>query len=204
MSKSRSSRGHRLRFSSQVLLILPLLVPLPSAVAEQAAVAEHCAQSQWRLLFVNDPHGEDVQGDRAALLDAIRRGSPIRVAWGEADADGKWTVEEFSNASFTNIIGGRDVVAQLQPALIQTSYIAAESAGLGEPLVEWHAIMATDGRFETVMVSRETGMTVRTLAQRTTMHWYAFAPGAACDTRPLPELAPSGRKNIQVDKGRDE
>ena len=83
------------------------------------AVPGSCESPQWRFLFANGPNGEEVGGKRADLLAALRRGSPLRVGWGEAAKDGSWSVEEFSNVSFTNVIGGRHVVAQLEPAMIQ-------------------------------------------------------------------------------------
>ncbi|HWL89207.1 MAG TPA: hypothetical protein VNO21_25565 [Polyangiaceae bacterium] len=137
----------------------------------------------WRFLFANDGHGNDLTGSRAALLAAIRRGSPLRVGWSEANTKEGWSVEEFSDVGFTNIMGKRDVVAQLANALIQSNYLNASRAGLRSPAVEWHAIMSTDGRFEALMIDRETGRTTRKLVQRTRMNWYALAPEPSCDAR---------------------
>ncbi|MBL7325938.1 hypothetical protein INQ16_30575, partial [Escherichia coli] len=89
------------------------------AAAMFLLAAPDACPSDWRLLFVNGPQGEDVAGSRAALIAAARRGSPLRVGWGEAARDGSWSVEEFSNVGFTNIMGGRDLVVQLEPAMIQ-------------------------------------------------------------------------------------
>lgn len=173
-----------------------LLIAASAHSAESDRDVAQCDSQAWRLVFVNGPGGEALSGERSHLLDAIRRGSPVRVAWGEADADGAWSVEEFADAGFTNIIGGSEVVAQIAPALIQTSYTDAATASLRNPIVEWHAIIATDGRLDAVMVSRESGQTLRAIAQRTRVHWYAQAPGPACDTRLLPDIAPPGRRNV--------
>lgn len=99
-------------------------------------------------------------------------------------------------------MGNRDVVAQLEPALIQTNYTDATKAGLRDPLIDWHAVMSTDGRFEAVTVSRASGEHLRTLIQRTTMHWYVLAPPPGCETYPSPELAPRGRLNEVVSDSR--
>jgi len=147
------------------------------------AATEPCGPSAWRFVFANDGNGKDLRGRREALLAAIRRGSPVRVGWSDSSSKEGWAVEEFSDAGFTNIMGRRDVVAQLDPALIQTNYVDATKAGLRSPPVEWHALMSTDGRFEAVMVDRETGHTTRRLVQRTRMHWYVFAPPLDCDRR---------------------
>ena len=161
-----------------------------------------CAVSAWRWLFTSGPHGEDAGGNRQQLIDALRRGSPLRVGWGEADANGNWSVEELSDTTFVNIMGGRDIVAQLESALIQDNYIDATVADLKAPLMDWHAIASTDGRFSATMTDRRSGDVVRHLVQRTHFHWYAFAPDPACDARPLIQSAPKGRLNEQMDDSR--
>lgn len=162
------------------------------------AAAEPCA-SDWRFLFANGPQGEDVAGNRATLIAAVRRGSPLRVGWGEAAADGSWSVEEFSNVGFTNIMRGRDLVVQLEPAMIQNDYLDAKKATLRAEPLEWRAIMSTDGRFDAQMTDPATGKLFRTLRQRTRIHWYAFAPDPKCDTREIINSAPPDRANILVE-----
>jgi hypothetical protein len=165
------------------------------------AVPEACP-SDWRFLFSNGPQGDDVAGSRDALIAAVRRGSPLRVGWGEGAADGSWSVEEFSNVGFTNIIGGRDLVVQLEPALIQNDYLDAKKATLRAEPLEWRAIMSTDGRFDAQMTSPATGKLFRTLRQRTRIHWYAFAPDPKCDAREGINSAPPGRANILVESSK--
>lgn len=155
-----------------------------------------CAGSCWYFVFANDGQGRDVAGSRASLLAAIRRGSPIRIGWSEASQKEGWSVEEFSDAGFTNIMGGSEVVAQLAPAWIQSDYLDATKVGFRRPLLGWHAIMSTDGRFEAVMVERETGRIIRKLVQRTRMNWYVFAPPAALDHREA--LVPGAEQRNQL------
>jgi hypothetical protein len=163
--------------------------------------AAPCGPSAWQFAFANDANGKDLGGSRSALLASIRRGSPVRVGWSETSSQQNWSVEEFSDAGFTNIMSGRDVVAQLEPALIQTNYLDATRAGLRSPPVEWHAMMSTDGRFEAVMTDRETGKTTRRLVQRTRMNWYVFAPPLDCDRREA-ILPPADARNTLVEDSR--
>lgn len=169
-----------------------LVFALPVLAAQ---TARECEVSAWRHVFSSDPQGKDAGGSRQALIDALRRGSPLRVGWGEADADGKWKVEEFADARFTNLMGGRDVVAQLDSAMIQTNYTDPAKAGLRDPAMSWHALASTDGRLEAVMVDVATGKVARKLVQRTHFHWYAFAPDPSCDARTAVDSAPRGRMN---------
>ncbi|MGH8185179.1 MAG: hypothetical protein ACREUC_01340, partial [Steroidobacteraceae bacterium] len=41
-----------------------------------------CALPSWRLVYLHDTTGASLEGSRNALLDAVRRGYPIRLAWG--------------------------------------------------------------------------------------------------------------------------
>jgi len=164
-----------------------------------AAAPEACEIPQWRFVFANGPHGEAVAGKRADLIAAVRRGSPLRVGWGEAAKDGSWSVEEFSNVGFTNLMGGKDLVVQLEPAMIQNDYLDATKATLRAEPLEWRAIMSTDGRFDAQMTVPSTGKLFRTLRQRTRIHWYAFAPDPACDRREAIDSAPPGRSNELVE-----
>ena len=170
-----------------LLLAATMLAPPAAAACETTA--------NWRLMFVNAPDGEPLAGKREDLLSAMRRGSPVRVGWGEAAPDGAWSVEEFASTTFVNIMAGREVVAQIEPAWIQSHYTDAARAGLRVPMTEWHATIATTGRFEAVMIDRRSGAERRRLVQRTTVHWYAFAPDPACDARPSVDIAPPGRGN---------
>jgi hypothetical protein len=164
-----------------------------------ALAADACEIPQWRFLFANGPHGEDIAGNRADLIAAVRRGSPLRVGWGDAAADGKWSVEEFSDVGFTNLIGGKDLVVQLEPAMIQNDYVDAKKATLREEPLKWHAIMSTDGRFDAQMTVPSTGKLYRTLRQRRHMHWYAFAPEPKCDRREAINPAPPGRQGEVIE-----
>src|SRR5688572_32968614 len=43
-----------------------------------------CALPSWRLVYLHDKGGAVIEGTKAALFDAVRRGYPIRFAWGGA------------------------------------------------------------------------------------------------------------------------
>jgi hypothetical protein len=158
------------------------------ALAQRADSAAECRIPAWRILFQNTAEGADAGGNREHLLNAVRRGSPLRVAWGVKQEDGT-SVVEFSGVGFTSLIGERDLSVHLEPALIQTDYLNADRAAIRRPPLEWRALMSTTGRFDAVMIDLNTGEVFRRLAQRARMSWYALAPAPECDDRPLPALA---------------
>ena len=169
---------------------------VPSVTPVRRSPDPGCGPSAWIMVFRNDTLGRDAGGKRDDLLNALRRGSPIRVAWGELTPEGT-SVVEFAEPIFTNLMGERDVVVQLPMALIQTDYVYATKALLRSPPLEWRALMSTDGRFDAIMTDRETGKIVRRLQQRAVMTWYAFGPPPGCDDRPVPPLAI--RRGVFVD-----
>lgn len=174
---------------------------LATLVLAFLAQGDAACMPQWRFVYANGPHGEVLRGNRDTLIAAVRRGSPLRVGWGEAARDGSWSVEEFANVGFTNLIGGRELVVQIEPAMIQSNYIDAAKASLAARPRRWHAIIATDGRFDAQMIDVETGKLQRTLRQRTTVNWYALAPASTCDTRERVMSAPRGAQNeIVIDE----
>jgi hypothetical protein len=160
-----------------------------------------CGPSAWRLVYANDSEGKDAGGNREDLLAGIRRGSPVRVNWSEASASEGWSVEEFAEAGFLNIMGGREVVAQLNPGFIQSHYTDATRAGWQAPLRDWIAIISTTGKLEAVMVERATGRTMRKLVQRTRVNWFVYSPPANCDNRQTAN-PPSEQRNQIVENVR--
>ncbi len=189
----------RLRGSGTVAATFALALVVIGAGAwlqRGAASDPGCQAPAWRLLFQNDSEGRDVGGSRRHLLDALRRGSPLRVAWGTTEPDGR-SVVEFADVGFTSLMNGRDLVVQFQPALIQTDYLDPAKAAIRRPPLEWRGLMSTDGRFDAIMLDTEGDTVFRRLAQRARMSWYALAPDPACDHRPVPELAP--RDAIRLD-----
>lgn len=145
----------------------------------------------WRLAYQHDTHGKDLRGSRADLVAAMERGSPLRVAWGVQEPDGR-SVVEFAEPVFTSLMNGRDIVIQFESAFIQTDYLDPTKATFRLPPLAWHGLISTDGRFDAFMVDIATGNVERRLAQRVNASWYVHAPPPACDARPRPALAVPG------------
>jgi hypothetical protein len=155
--------------------------------------ASACAVPQWRLVFHNDAQGDTVQGSRSALAEAIRRGQPLRVAWGfAADTEGRrLTLEHSAEPVFVSLLDGVEVVAQLPEHVAQAEYHRLARATFDEGSVLWRGLLRSDGVFDAVWVDRGTGREVRRLPQRARIAWFAFAPDPACAPPPA-ELAVAG------------
>lgn len=161
----------------------------------QASTALPCHTPAWRLMYRHDADGRPVAGDKAALLAAIRRGDPVRIAWGGAfrTASGaRLSVEHSADPVFVSIAGGQDVVAQIPEHIAQTAYHDEPKAAFDPGAAMWRGLFSTTGRFDAVWTDRGTGKEVRRMPQKASVAWLAFAPEPACDSRAPLELAVEG------------
>lgn len=174
------------------LALLAGLAVTAEASAGAAAGPPTCAIPAGRPVFRNNADGGAISGSKEDLLKAIRRGDPVRVAWGAAFrlADGSTgSVEHTADPVFLTIINQRDVAVQLPEHIAQAAYHELSGARFETPSVMWRGLMTSDGRFDAVWVDRATGKEIRRLPQRASITWLVFAPESACDSRQPLELA---------------
>src|SRR5262249_50399379 len=130
-----------------------------------------------------------LEGSKQALLDAVRGGAALRVAWGFSDA------EHVADLVFVTLVKGEHVFAQLPEHIGQTSYIDPEQARFDKPTVMWRGLVGTDGRFDAVLVDRATGKEVRRLPQRAGIAWFAQISARGCPSQsPLKLAVPGGAR----------
>lgn len=160
------------------------------------AVPKHTGgEASWRLIYQNDSTGHTLYGNKQALIKAIKRGSPIRMAWGEKLDDGTSDVE-FAVPEFTTLVNDTDVVVQFAPSMIQTEYMNAKKSYLKtNPPTQWRALMSTDGHYHQFHNDMKTGEVTRIMFLKTAMAWYAFVPEN--DNRFIPLL--TIKNGIQLD-----
>ncbi|MFW6083683.1 MAG: hypothetical protein ACODAA_00530 [Gemmatimonadota bacterium] len=171
------------RYHPAFLPLLPFLV-LAGCSGQEAAPAP----PTWQLVYQHDEDGNPLAGKAEDLVDAMKRGSPIRVSWGgTVEDDTTWI--HFAEPDFTAVMGDTAVVAQFPPSLIQTNYVDARKAFLQtDPPTEWRALMATTGNYHQFHRDLETGEVTRIMHARTQMSWFALIPGD--DDRPIADLVP--------------
>lgn len=157
--------------------------------------ARACGTTSWRLVYRHDADGKPVSGTKDALFDAVRRGRPIRFAWGlKVEAPGRSiSVEHSAEPDFLTIMNGTELFVQLPEHIGQASYHEPEKALFDQPSVMWRGLMGTTGRFDAVFVDRATGKEVRRIPQRAAIAWFALAPEPACDQgAPVALAVPGG------------
>lgn len=155
-----------------------------------------CPPPSWRLVYRHDAEGKPIAGRKQSLLDAVRSGRPIRLAWGGAftTTGGEVTVEHAAEPVFTSIMGG-EVFVQLPEHIAQTSYFDPAKGAFDSPSVMWRGLMGSTGSFDAVYVDRATGKEVRRLPQKAGIAWFALGSDeASCDGSALTLAVPGGVK----------
>ena len=163
----------------------------------------HSCVPEWRMVYRHDTDGRPIAGDKQSLLDAVRRGVPLRFAWGfsGATAGGAVSVEHSAEPVFLTIMEGEHVFVQLPEHIAQASYARPEQARFDSPAVMWRGLMGTDGSFDAVYVDRATGKEVRRFPQRVGLAWFALLPPAACLAPPLELAVPGGVRAVPAKPG---
>ena len=152
------------------------------------------APAGWRPVFQNDTDGHTLSGDKKALLQAVKQGCPIRVAWGEKLPDGTTDIE-YSTPDFTSLVNDSDLVVQFPASAIQTDYMNAHRSFLKtDPPTTWKALMSTDGHYHQFHQDLLTGQVTRIMYLRASMLWYAFTNKApeGREKGHIPDMAIAG------------
>jgi len=160
-------------------------------LAQSPAGADGDCAPRWQLVYRHDADGRPVTGARSTLHAAIRRGEPLRVAWGFSTRSGdrELTVEHAAEPVFVTVVDGEHVFVQLPEHIGQRSYADAAGARFDRPAVMWRGLLGTDGTFDAVYVDRATGEEVRRFPQRAAVAWFAERPPAGCENAPAVNLA---------------
>ena len=153
-----------------------------------------CALPSWRLVYLHDTSGVAIEGTKSDLFDAIRRGYPLRFAWGASAGtpEKPVSVEHAAEPVFVSIMGNSELFVQLPEHVAQASYYEPAQARFDKPAVLWRGLMGTNGSFDAVMVDRASGAEVWRMPQRARIAWFAYAPDALCASRPVRLAVPGG------------
>lgn len=119
------------------------------------------------LVYRHDADGKAIEGSRDALLDAVRRGADVRVAWGFSGAppNGRTAVEHAAPV-FVTIAQETHVFVQIPEHIAQQIYHTAEGARFDKAGVIWRGLFGSDGTFDAIWVDRATGQEVRRRSRR--------------------------------------
>ena len=135
-------------------------------------VTSFCQAQEWKLIYHNDADGKAISGQIADLIQAVRDGKEIRMAWGgQSPNDPKRKVEHLANAAFLTIMSDSIVFGQIAPIYGQTPDFNEFSITLKENL-QWVMIGGTNGKSDASMTNQKTGGVVGHNARERWFKWY--------------------------------
>ncbi|SHF81482.1 hypothetical protein SAMN05443144_113133 [Fodinibius roseus] len=144
--------------------------------------------SKWQLVYQNDFNGNRLSGSIRDLVNAMKKGSPVRVSWGGTEEDGSSWIE-FAEPVFTTVMNDTVVVVQFPLSFIQTHYTDPDKAFLQtDPPTGWRAIMSTTGSYHQFHYDFASRRIKREIYSRTNMSWFALT--SSKDIHSVPDLAP--------------
>lgn len=130
------------------------------------------AQNSWTLVLHNDENGKIVSGDVSDLIQAVRDGKEVRIAWwGQSPSDPKRKVEHLADASFLTIMSDSIVFGQIEPIYGQVPDFNEFKITLKENL-EWVIIGGTNGKSDAMTRNVVTGEIIGHNARNRPFKWY--------------------------------
>lgn len=152
-------------------------------ITVSALLLNACATTgdHWHLALRHDRDGSVMQGSHATLIDGIRNGCALRVAWGvRRSSDPTRTIEHVATPVWVSLRDGQRVEVQLDEFMINLNVLgepAHEHAnrvpyGGTDRAVHWRASLTTNGEFNAVWFDRQSGELIRRVPQRHAMSWF--------------------------------
>ncbi len=149
--------------------MLLLLGSVTDALARQTASP---GPAGWRVVFKHDPHGRPLGGGKQHLIDGMRRGLSVRLAWGvRYPNDSTRSVEHTALPVFVTVVNDAEVFVQVAAHLACADYCDPASQAIADPRLMWSAILGTTGTSNALWHNGVAGELVRRLPQRVTITW---------------------------------
>ena len=121
-------------------------IPLVSTLIG-AAVAQEAEKCPY-LFYATDFDRSRLGGSKAALVEAVERGDPIRLGWElDFDKNGEADILHWADASFLTLWEG-EVFTQVRAIHRQRPLRGEGDMNLSDEFIEWRASMGTTGRVE--------------------------------------------------------
>lgn len=134
--------------------------------------AQTNSANTWQLVYENNEVGKPVQGSKEALIQAIRNGQSIRIAWfHQHPLDSSRKVEHLADAKFLTILSNQHVMAQIDPIIGQTPNFEDQEVIFKENL-EWSLIASTTGKNDHMMRNVVSGEIVSHSTNYWGTKWY--------------------------------
>lgn len=144
--------------------------------------AHGAGYTTWHLMLAHDRDGNIRSGAESNVIDAVRSGCQIRIAWGGGRADPpRRSIEHVADVKWISVRNGESVNAQIGDFLINLSALGEpveehprrQEYGGTQHVVHWRATLRTDGTFNAVWYKPHSGEFVARRPQNHPMKWFS-------------------------------
>ncbi|MEL6864339.1 MAG: hypothetical protein AAFP19_07970 [Bacteroidota bacterium] len=141
----------------------------------------------WQLVFKNDANGKSLYGDKQLLMDAVRKGYPVRIGYGrQRPNDPNISVEHVGDAAFLSITNNQEVFGQI-PMIIGQKPFLNNNDSIRINFHEhrrWAMIAGTNGYSDRMMFDVRKDSVLSHRSRYAAFSWYVYyskSSGAATE-----------------------
>ena len=127
---------------------------------------------KWEVALRIDKEAAVVEGSKSKLINAIRQGCDVKIAWGWHN--GEKSMEHISKPVWTAILNEEEVLFHIDPQVfggIDWELLIGSFEGK-DLKDEWRVIIDTNGSFDAVWYNRDTHEISRRIPQSHKMTWF--------------------------------
>ncbi len=130
--------------------------------------------NRWILVYRNDDNGKTIFGNKQKLIEAVRKGFPVRIGFGSRRSnDSTKSVEHVTDAHFLTISNGKEVFAQIKPIIGQRPELENNSLDITfRHNIEWSIIVGTNGFSDRLSVDNQADTIIGHRTRPTEVSWF--------------------------------
>ena len=130
-------------------------------------------EPEWEIAYKNDKDGNALVGSKQELINAIRLGVPVKIAWGGKGS--KHSIEHISEPIWIAILDEKEVIAHLEPqvlSVIDWDSLSAKYSDSSKLKEEWRVVISTKGEFDAIWYDKKENRQIKRIPQNHTISWF--------------------------------
>lgn len=130
------------------------------------------------MVYSHDEAGNALEGDKNDLIDAVRKGYPVRMGFGgRRSQDTTKSVEHIVDAHFLTIANSEEVFGQIEPIIGQHPGLTMDTLNVTfREDREWTIIIGTNGFSDRLTTDRLNNEILGHNERFVNVRWFVFSP----------------------------
>lgn len=146
-------------------------------LAYSISSCSNVTEPEWEIAYKNDKDGNAILGSKEELINSIRQGVPVRIAWG--GKSNSHSIEHISEPIWIAILDEKEVIAHLEPqvlSIIDWNSLSAKYTDSSKLNVEWRVVISTKGEFDAIWYDKKENRQIKRTPQNHTISWFVKNP----------------------------